>query len=666
MRTLYLTPVLLLVIGAWGASFATGERNEAAATRLLDSVRVLASDEMEGRGAGTKGLDAAAQYIAGQFAELGLRTDACNGSAFQEFAIPASPQLGPADRNHLVFRGPASAEAASIVSCALGSEFNTLSIGGSAAVQGSLVFVGYGITAPEWKYDDYAGIDAQGKVVVMLRKEPQQGDATSLFNGLQPTEHASFRSKVQNARDHGARAVIIVNDAYAMDRRRAQQQKSWQQAVDKLTAAVDEFKQLSTWSDDTVKQAQAKLGDLAQSVVQLRQSAEADAEELVDFADAGSPGEGGSIPVFFCRRGKLDAVVKRTLATDLAALERQIDHGPTPQSRPLEGWTAECESNIVAASYQFKNVVGVLEGTGPLADETLVIGAHYDHVGRGPSGNGEIYNGADDNASGVSGLLEIARRLSASDEPSRRRVVFVAFAGEELGLLGSAHYAQSPLFPLDKTVAMINLDMIGRLRDHKLTIGGTASASEFDSAIEEFNSKYQFKITRMPGGLGPSDHASFYRQKVPVLFFFTNDHEDYHRPTDDVEKINVDGLVSVTDFVTDIARRLDAAPQRPTYQDTTRFRRSERGAPRPYLGCVPDASASTEGVTLLGVAPESPAAQAGLQPADVLVTLGDADIHSFADLDRALRSHKPGETVAVRARRGSEEVSVTVTLGEPR
>jgi hypothetical protein len=652
--------LILLVCSVSSVRLTAGEKNELSAARLINTVSVLASDDMEGRGAGTKGIDAAAQYIADQFEEMGLRTDVFDGTAFQVFSSPAPPELGAKEENRLTFQGPTAGDAASSVGCELGKDFNTLAAGGSGSARGPLVFVGYGITAPAWKYDDYADMDVQGKIVVMLRKEPQQGDATSVFNGLQPSVHASFREKIKNARDHGAAAVIIVNDGYDIQRRRSQQQKSWRHALDK-------FKRLATWSDDTVKPIQAKLADLAQSVVQLRQTADLDADELVDFRDAGGPGEGAAIPVFFCRRSVLDPVIQRALGTDLATLEQQIDRGPAPRSRALEGWKAECQASIVQVNHLLKNVVGVLEGTGALADETIVIGAHYDHLGRGGSpGGGEIHNGADDNASGTAGVIEVARRLIRNDEPSRRRLVFVAFAGEELGLLGSAQYAKEPPFPLDKTVAMINLDMIGRLRDGKLTIGGTASATEFDAMIEELNTTYQFKIARMPNGQGPSDHAAFYRQKVPVLFFFTDVHDDYHRPTDDADKINVDGMLSVTDFVTDVVRRLDDAAQRPTYRETVHPRRGGRDSARPYLGCVPDASQSTEGVSLLSVAPESPAEKAGLRTADVLVKFGEADIRSLADLDRALRNHKSGEEVAVIARRGREAIPLTVTLGEPR
>ena len=286
-----------------------------------------------------------------------------------------------------------------------------MAAGGSGSAQGPLVFVGYGITARDWKYDDYAGIDVQGKIVVMLRKEPQQGDATSVFNGLQPSMHASFRQKIKNAREHGAAAVIVVNDDFDIQNQRKLQQKAWRQAVDKLTAAVEEFKQLTSLSDEAVKQSQSKLADLAQTVVQLRQAADSDAEALVDFRDAGRPEGEAAIPVFFCRRSVLDPILQRTLGTDLATVERQIDQGPTPHSRELTGWTAECQSSVVQVHQRVKNVVGVLEGAGALADETIVIGAHYDHLGRGGCDRRGDHNGADDNASGTSGVLEIARRL---------------------------------------------------------------------------------------------------------------------------------------------------------------------------------------------------------------------------------------------------------------
>ncbi len=661
--------ILFASAAVWAVScgwLRAAEKDEASATRLLDGVRALAADEMEGRGVGTRGLDLAAEYIASQFDEVGLRTDVIDGQPYQPFEIPGTPKPGPLEQNRLVLQGPSDGGEGTRIQCEPGRDFNVLAAGGSAQATAPLVFVGYGITAPDWQYDDYAGVDVKGKVVVMLRKEPQQGDALSRFNGLQPSAHASFRRKIENAKAHGAAAVLVVNDDYELQLRRKQRQKAWREAVDALTKVAEEFGQATDLSLDAAKQAQAKLAERARTVVSEKQAADAEVEELVEFSEAGNPVGEGALPVLFCRRSVMDPVIAKAMGADLTTLEARIEQGPTPQSQELTGWQAECQSSVELNPYHVRNVIGVLEGAGDLANETIVIGAHYDHLGRGPRGEGEIHNGADDNASGTSGIIEIARRLSTNQEASRRRIVFVAFAGEELGLLGSAQYAKSPPFPLENTVAMINLDMIGRLQDSKLTIGGTGSAAEFDAMIEELNQTYAFKIAKMATGLGPSDHASFYRQKVPVLFFYTGDHPDYHKPTDDVERINVDGMLAITDFVTDIVSRLDDAVTRPSYRETTRGRRNPQDAARPYLGCVPDASRQEAGVGVLSVAADSPAAQAGLREGDVLVKLGETEVRTLEDLNRALRQHKPGDSVTLGVQRGAEQLSVTAVLGEPR
>ena len=211
-----------------------------------------------------------------------------------------------------------------------------------------------------------------------------------------------------------------------------------------------------------------------------------------------------------------------------------------------------------------KNVVGVLAGEGPLADETIVVGAHYDHVGFGGPGSlapwtHEVHNGADDNASGTAALIEVAERLATSEKGPRRRVVFIAFTAEERGLIGSAYYCRNPRFALEKTVAMINMDMVGRLVDDKLIVYGTGTAAEFDHLMDTTAARLKFEITKHEGGFGPSDHASFYAQKIPVLHLFTGNHNDYHRPSDDVEKLNVPGMRRVVDFVADVLGSIDAA-----------------------------------------------------------------------------------------------------------
>jgi len=280
------------------------------------------------------------------------------------------------------------------------------------------------------------------------------------------------------------------------------------------------------------------------------------------------------MPVVFARRSAVNSIVNTALGEDLASLEAKIDKGPTPHSRELTGWSALCQTNVIRRSQDVKNVAAVLEGRGALADQTIVVGAHYDHLGRGRSGSGspstnEIRNGADDNASGTAGVLEIARAMaSRTDVAARRRIVFVAFAAEERGLLGSREYVQRPPFPLDRTVAMVNLDMIGRLTNNKLTVYGTGTSKEFETLIDELNQKYAFDLKKESPGRGASDHASFYEKKIPVLHFFTGVHGDLHLPSDDFDKINLDGMTRITQMVIDVVERLACSEQPPQYLAT--------------------------------------------------------------------------------------------------
>lgn len=223
------------------------------------------------------------------------------------------------------------------------------------------------------------------------------------------------------------------------------------------------------------------------------------------------------------------------------------------------------------------NTAGLLPGTDPaLADQVLIIGGHHDHAGVGGPGAmgfpGEIHNGADDNASGTVTMLEIARHFAAQEKKPLRRIVFMAFTGEERGLWGSAHYTRNPRFALKDTIAMYNLDMVGRLTNNKLKLQGTGTAAEFDALVEDLNKKYKFALEKDPTGFGPSDHTSFYRAKVPVLHIFTGLHSDYHRPSDDVDKLNLDGMRKIAQFVEEIVQWTLDQDARPEYKEIRRAR----------------------------------------------------------------------------------------------
>jgi hypothetical protein len=306
-----------------------------------------------------------------------------------------------------------------------------------------------------------------------------------------------------------------------------------------------------------------------------------------------------------------------------------------------------------------------------LADETIVIGAHYDHLGFGGNGSAapgvhEIHNGADDNGSGSTVLMEVARQLAAGKKLPRR-LVFIAFTGEERGLIGSARYVRNPLFPLDKTVAMLNLDMVGRLQDDKLIVHGTGTATEFDALVDQFAKHDAFQVTKKPSGFGPSDHSSFYGAKVPVLFFFTGTHKDYHRPSDDFEKLNIVGMRRVGQMVAEIATVLADAGERPHFLEAKGAAPElGSGGDRPYFGSIPDFAQDAPGYALSGVSKGSPAERGGLKAGDAIIQFGDSKIGNLEDFDSALRKFKAGDKVPIVVKRGAEAVKLEVTLDPPR
>ncbi|HET6576844.1 MAG TPA: M28 family peptidase [Gemmatimonadales bacterium] len=319
-----------------------------------------------------------------------------------------------------------------------------------------------------------------------------------------------------------------------------------------------------------------------------------------------------------------------------------------------------------------RNVIGVLPGRDPvLRNEAVIVGAHYDHLGLGgfgsldPDSTGKVHNGADDNASGAAMLIEIAARLDST--PPARTVVFIAFSGEELGLLGSSYYVKHPVYPLSTTLAMINLDMVGRLRQRRLIVYGSRTAREFPALLDSLNWHAGLDLRAQGDGYGPSDQSSFYAAGLPVLHFFTDLHEDYHRTTDDWEKINVRGFEQVAAFTTGLITALANRPRplTPVVATPTSLapRASSSAGYGAYLGTVPDMTDSPGGVRLLGVRAGSPAEQAGLRGDDIITKIGDMNVPDLQAMTDALRSHQPGDTVSIVVRRGNAVTTLRATLG---
>ena len=553
-------------------TFAAGADDASSVSQRLEThIRYLASDELKGRGIGTAELDQAADYIREQFAKAGLQTAIYDQGPFQFINLPGRVTIGAPEKNTLAFTVKAvNAEEPSQsnrTDLLLNQDFRPLAIGGSNQINAPLVFAGYGITAPEYNYDDYEGLDANGKAVLIIRKEPQQTDRKSIFQGRKHTEHAHFRKKITNAAAHGAAAVILVNDQHGVDKLTRSLKSKWERRLQQLQNEQQKLAQLNVQKSDAFSQHRDRVLSLTQGLNDLdKRLDEADKIPAVDGAGTGPIKK--DLPVFFCRREFANQLLEQSLATDLRSLEDQLDE-LRPASQELDGVRVVASASLDPV--RAKNVLALIEGEGPLAEETLILGAHYDHVGMGGSGSlapwtREIHNGADDNASGVVALLEIARRLAAHPERPQRRILFIAFTAEEIGLLGSQHYTREPRYPLSQTVAMLNLDMVGRLGNQALTIQGLETAAEFEAWFTPIAAENQLKYREKAGGNGPSDHASFYEYQIPVMHFFSGLHRDYHRPTDDVEKIDLAGIQQITDVVSDLAWKIANSERRPTFQ----------------------------------------------------------------------------------------------------
>jgi hypothetical protein len=593
--------------------------------RMRKDIFYLASPELEGRGIETKGIEKAADYVANHFKEAGLKPAMPDGSYFQPFTVTMSSQLGkPTSFTVIKPNGTRALYAM--------PRWSPMGFSGTSKAAGGLVFAGYGISAPELKYDDYAGLDAKGKFVVILRRTPRYGakgdrrfDTTAARDD--DSKHAAFVTKIEQAAKHKAAGLIIVNDSTAAGK------------------------------NDPIPTFQLHATGTTPS----------------DF------------PVLFAKRDLIDEILAGAKQKSLAEIEEAINDKLKPVAFELKGWKADAQVTVERKEVKVKNVVGVLEGAGPLKDETVVVGAHYDHVGYGLWGStggnaakGKIHLGADDNASGTTGLLELARRFGAVKDRQGRRLVFIAFSAEEHGLDGSRFYCKEPLFPLDKTAAMVNMDMIGRTKPvpvdwfglfgekDRLLVYGTGTGEGIEKLVDATTPKFDFKVTKLAGGTGPSDHDSFYRKGVPVLFLYTGMHPEYHKPTDVPEKINVPGMKKVVDLVEVLLNDL-LTRARPKYlvvrgggEDPTAPRRGPSG---PKLGFLPGNYESTTGGVLVdGVTPGGVAEKSGIKGGDFIVEIAGQPTPNITAYMTAMGRQKLGTTVDIVVERKGKRLTVKAKL----
>ncbi|MFQ6615210.1 MAG: M28 family peptidase [Fidelibacterota bacterium] len=560
---------------------------------LREHIKSLASDDMEGRRAGTRGDRKAARYLTRAFRSYGLDPVGKGQHSLRSpFTFTAGVELGR--RN--AFRIETGGE---LKALRLGKDFRPLGFSSSGEVEGQLVFAGYGIVAGEMGYDDYGPVEVEGKVVLALFYSP---DGTNPHGEFGP--YVPARRKAMTAREKGAAAIILVMGP------REDPDPDYLMGLSHHQGAAD-----SGIPVVTVTQRQAN--------------------ELLSLADR-----------------------------DLAEVQDRIHETRQPQSFhiPVQVFVKTSLEKVEAKTW---NVVGMVKGSDPeLADEYVVVGAHYDHLGWGGEGSlapdtVAIHNGADDNASGTAGLLELAEWFSG--HPGKRSIIFAAFGAEELGLLGSTHFVNDPPVPLENVVAMLNMDMIGRMEDSTLVVGGVGTSSIWKDLVNDRAGPLGLSPKFDDPGYGSSDHQSFYLKDIPVLFFFTGIHDDYSRPSDDWEKINIPGEERIVRLVRDVTREVATRKETPNFVKVERAQPVRGGFPV-YLGTVPDYSATdVEGMRLAGVREGGPAHQGGLRGGDIIVRFGSKDVKNIYDFMYALQEARADEPVSITVLREGKERVLEVT-----
>ena len=582
MKNVFLVCALL-------SSFMIAQNSpEITAEEIKQHITYLASDELEGRMTGTDALYKAADFLKKEFESYGLKP-LFDGSYFQEFPFMEKLELGDNELT-IVISGTDK-------SFKLSKDFTALGFTDNKEVKGNLVFAGYGITAKDLNYDDYANIDVKDKIVIVFRNHPDMKTPHSKFD-----QYSSLRYKTTTARDKGAIAIIFIN------------------TKDNKEDFLVDFKYDNAAKITGISALSAK-------------------RECFSFIS-------------------------------LLDIQNQIDSTLTPRSFLVEsGINAEISTEVNEVRGTSINVGAFLEaGNEKFKDEYLVLGAHFDHLGWGGDnslymGEPSIHNGADDNASGTTGLLELAEKFASIKNQLDRKIVFIAFSGEELGLLGSSYVVNNFPLPIENDITMINMDMIGRLNDkNDLIVYGTGTSSKWKNILDDKND-YDFNLTFNDEGFGPSDHSSFYGKKVPVLFFFTGTHSDYHKPSDDADKINLAGQEKLLKYVYDVALTIANSETRPDYISVERKDTGKMTGTKVYVGTVPDFAGEVDGYKLGGVTDGSPAGKTGLQAGDIITQFGGKKILNIYYFTYALGNYVPGDKVKVLVKRGEEVLTIEIELG---
>jgi len=595
---------------------------------LYDHAKFLASDECEGRFPGTPGHELARQYILKRLKSIGF-----DDIRQQNFDFISDVKLG--EKNELTIESPAKAEFAKDsplvktrgdsaawpgavrLTYAAEAAFRPIRASKSARIESAdLVFAGYGISAPDKNYDDYANLNVKGKLVLVLRTEPETPEGKRIGKD-QPDPHAQLSVysdlfyKASTARDKGAVGILIVNGSRGVSAAERTQLISFGQGG--RTECGLPFTQIfPEVADDWLKTVNKKLDDV----------------------------------------------------------QKAIDKELKPQSFEIPSIRVTLQTDVERVRTSDDNLIAVLPGTDEvLKHEIIVIGAHYDHLGRGNEFSladkadfGKIHHGADDNASGTSSVLELAEALYKNRKNLKRTVWIMWYGAEELGTLGSIHFVKTPPpdFNVSQVSAMLNLDMVGRLKENRVMVYGAGTGAGFDSVLAKANEPFKLDIKTTKDGFGGSDQTAFVNAGIPVLFFFTGSHSDYHKPSDTYDKLNVNDQARVTALVFNTAAALINAPTRPTFVKIE-VSKPMGGIGGVGLGTLPDYAYEGKGLRLSGVREKSPADKAGLKSGDVIVKLGEFKIENIQDYMNALRQALAGVEIPATIYRNDKPMEIKVT-----
>ncbi|MBM4066807.1 MAG: M28 family peptidase [Planctomycetes bacterium] len=586
---------------------------EITAEDLRTEVSYIASDELEGRMTGSRGTQMASDYISAYFKEIGLKAAGDKESYFQEFPFTSGVKIA-FGQNHLQISKEGSGKETTEFEAQ--KDFMPLAFTANGEAEGQVVFAGYGLIVPGnngVSYDSYAGLNVKDKVVLVLNYLPEEVD---MKRRQELNLYAGLRYKALLAREHGAKAILVVTGPKSTN------------AGELIPLSFDK--------------AAADSGIIAASISMKA------AEAL--FAGSGN---------------------------DLATVQSKLDK----EDRDVAGNfdLPDVHVKIATAVEREKktdrNVIGLLPPPENTENpEYVMVGAHYDHIGRGEIDSlarkgeeGHVHNGADDNASGVSTVLELAASLAKArkENPKNfgRGIIFALWSGEEMGIIGSSYFAKHPTVPLKNIAAYINFDMIGRLRENKLIIQGTDSSEYWTKLIEKRNVAAGFNLVLQHDPYLPTDVTALYPEGIPVLNFFTGGHEDYNRPTDDPETLNYDGMVKIARFVQSMIADLARSQERPVYAKVERkaVPSEQHGSQRAYLGTVPDfSSENIVGIKIGGVKAEGPADKAGFKEGDIIIEFGGLKITNIYDYKYALDAAKIGKPVEVVVLRNGNRYTLTV------